>query len=84
MMKLPLRLYWDQPLTRLLGTLIGLGFIAIGCYSLFGSHWHHDIIVQERAFGFGITAIIIGCIAVIASLMVKKLDNIWCRPPRRW
>jgi len=38
----------------------------------------------DRAMGFGWTAIIIGVIAVLCSLLVKDLSDIWCRHPRRW
>jgi hypothetical protein len=34
--------------------------------------------------GFGTTAIVIGIIAVLCSLLVKDLSNIWCRHPPRW
>jgi hypothetical protein len=39
---------------------------------------------HDRAMGFGVTAIIIGVIAVLCSLLVKDLSDIWCRHPRRW
>ena len=69
---------------RACGTLLGIGFVLIGVFSLAGAGEHVTGIVQERATGFGITAIVVGVIAVVCSLLVKDLNDIWCRHPRRW
>ena len=83
-MKYAIRLHSDQLPKRLCGVFVGLGMIAIGLYSLIGSADQLDELTRDRAFWFGISAALIGLIAVIVSLTVKNLDNIWCRQPRRW
>lgn len=79
-----MRLYTDQLLKRLFGVFTGIGFCAIGLYSLFGGGDALVELQQDRAFWFGVTAIIVGLIAVVVSVTVRYLDNIWCRPPKRW
>jgi hypothetical protein len=79
-----MRLHTDQPGQRLPGVLLGLGFIAIGLFSLFGGGDDLDAVTRERAFGFGIAAVIAGIAAIISSLVPKDLSNIWCSPPARW
>ena len=81
---MPLRIHRDQPVMRICGTLLGLGFVAIGAYSLIGGADLADAVAHERAMGFGFASIVIGIIAVGCSLLVKDLSNIWCRHPRRW
>ena len=83
-----LRIYRDQPVMRISGTLMGIGFVLVGTFSVLGAaDLSTDPTMEmghERALGFGITAIIIGVIAVLCSLLVKDLSDIWCRHPRRW
>ena len=81
---LSLRIHRDQPVMRISGTLMGIGFVLLGAFSVLGAVELGTAVDQERAMGFGITAIIIGVIAVLCSLLVKDLSNIWCRHPRRW
>ena len=42
-----------------------------------------DAVTRERAVGFGVSALIAGLIAIPVSWLVRRLDNIWCAPPRR-
>ncbi len=79
-----LRIHRDQPVIRICGCLLGIGFVLIGAFSLLGGAAHASPVIQERAVGFGITAIIVGVLAVLCSLLVKDLSNIWCRHPPRW
>lgn len=79
-----MRLRADQLLKRTVGTLVGLGFLTLGLFSVFGSADLVHEINRDRAFWFGITSIVIGLIAIAASLDVKNLDEIWCRHPGRW
>jgi len=79
-----LRIHRDQPVTRILGTLLGLGFVLIGAFSIAGAGDYATPASHGRAIGFGVTAVVIGIVAVLCSLLVKDLSNIWCRPPRRW
>lgn len=78
-----LRIHRDQPAIRICGTLLGIGFVLLGMYSILGAGAHDAEAIRERAMGFGITAVIIGVIAVICSLLVQDLSDIWCRHPRR-
>ena len=79
-----LRIQRDQPLTRICGSLLGIGFMLIGAYAILGVDDSASEVIRERAMGFGTAAIIIGIIAVACSLLVADLSNIWCRHPRRW
>lgn len=78
------RIYCDDLLTRVLGSLTGAGFIAIGLYAMFGAGPEVETAVRERAFWFGATATFIGVLAVGFSWLARDLSGIWCRPPRRW
>ena len=85
-------IYSDQMLKRCCGVGIGVGFIVVGLYSVFApllgiySDELHTLTAgsRDRAFWYGICAILIGLLAVVVSLTVRELDNIWCRHPRRW
>jgi hypothetical protein len=79
-----LRIRLDQPVMRICGTLLGVGFVILGAYAIIGSEELSPEINGDRAMGFGWTAIIIGTIAVLCSLLVKDLSDIWCRHPKRW
>lgn len=79
-----LRIHRDQPVVRVFGCLLGLGFVLIGVYALLGAGEDVSDPIHERAIGFGVTAVIVGVIAVLCSLLVKDLSDIWCRHPRRW
>lgn len=79
-----LRIHTSQPVIRICGCLTGVGFVLIGAYSLIGSQTLASEVSHERAVGFGVTAVIVGVIAILCSLLVEDLSNIWCRHPRRW
>ena len=81
---MPLRIHRDQAVIRICGCLLGIGFVLIGAFSILGGSEFGSEISYERVAGFGATAIFIGIIAVLCSLLVKDLSNIWCRHPRRW
>ena len=78
-----LRIHRDRLPTRIAGSLLGLGFVAIGLYALLGGGPDLDAVARERALGFGVAALIAGLLAVPVSWLVARLDNIWCAPPRR-
>lgn len=77
-----MRIHRDRLATRITGSLVGLGFVAIGLYALFGGGDGIDAAARAHARGFGISALIAGAIAMPVSWLVKRLDNIWCAPPR--
>jgi uncharacterized membrane protein YgdD (TMEM256/DUF423 family) len=79
-----LRIYRDQPIMRISGALTGIAFVLVGAFSVLGAADLATEVTRERALGFGTTAIIVGAIAVLCSLLVKDLSDIWCRHPRRW
>lgn len=79
-----IRIHRDQPVIRICGTLLGTGFVLVGLFAIFGAAEPTTEVIRERATGFGITAIIVGVVAVLCSLLVKDLSDIWCRHPRRW
>ena len=81
---MPLRIHRDQPVMRICGILLGIGFVLLGVFSALGAGELSEEVSYDRAVGFGVTAVIVGIIAVLCSLLVKDLSNIWCRHPRRW
>ena len=78
-----MKIHRDQLVMRIGGTLVAVFFLFVGCYALFGGGDAVDPQLRERAFGFGISAVLAGLIALPISWLVKRLDNIWCSPPRK-
>ncbi len=69
---------------RICGTLLGIGFVLLGAFSVLGAGELGEEASYDRTLGFGVTAVIVGIIAVLCSLLAKDLSEIWCRHPRRW
>lgn len=78
-----LRLHTNQLSIRILGTLTGLGFLAVGAYAAFGADDSVAAASRERALWFGITASIGGVWAIAVSWLDSDLSGVWCRPPRK-
>jgi hypothetical protein len=78
------RLYTNQPVIRCLGTLAGVGFVAIGAYAMLGADDTVPVHALERAWWFGVTALIGGAWAIGVSWLDPDLSGVWCRPPRRF
>jgi hypothetical protein len=68
---------------RVVGSLFGLGCGAIGLFSIFGGGDDLPELNRERAFGFGIAAIVVGLVALIGSLTADA-ERLWYCMPRRW
>ena len=77
------RIHTDRPAIRVLGTLTGLGFLAVGGYAVFGADPGVAEAMRERALWFGITAIVGGVWAIAVSWLEADLSGVWCRPPPR-
>jgi len=77
-----LRLHTNTLHTRILGTLTGVGFLAIGLYALLGGDATVTEAVRSRAAWFGITALVGGVWAIGVSWLDPDLSGVWCRPPR--
>jgi uncharacterized membrane protein YbhN (UPF0104 family) len=73
-----------QWLLRALGVLFGLGLCALGAFSYFGGGTTLAQPVEQRAAGFGITLMVVGAIAIIGSLLARRVDRLWYRKPPRW
>ncbi len=78
-----MRIHRNQPAARALGTLTGTGFLAIGTYAMFGADDSVSALVRDRAWWFGVCAIVAGIWAVAVSWLDPDLSGVWCRPPRR-
>lgn len=76
------RIHRNQALTRVLGTLTGAAFLAMGAYAMFGADDTVPAFVRERAWWFGVTATIGGVWAIAVSWLDPDLSGVWCRPPR--
>ena len=72
----------DQWPLRIAGSLFGLGCWAVGLFSIFGGEQLPEL-NRERAFGFGIAAIVVGLVALIGSLTADA-RRLWYCMPRRW
>jgi hypothetical protein len=77
------RIYTSQLAIRCLGTLIGLGFLAIGAYAMLGADGSVAALALERAWWFGLTAVVGGVWAIGVSWLDPDLSGVWCRSPRR-
>ena len=73
----------DQWPLRIAGSLFGLGCCAVGLFSIFGGGEQLPELNRERAFGFGIAAIVVGLVALIGSLTADA-HRLWYCMPRRW
>jgi hypothetical protein len=76
------RLGKEWPL-RLAGSFFGLGCGAVGLFSIFGGGDDLPALNRERAFGFGVAAIVVGLVALIGSL-TSDAHRLWYCMPRRW
>ena len=79
-----MRVYLDHMTIRILGTVLGVGFIAIGLYAIFAGGEEVADYARERAAAFGMTAIIGGVLAIFGSWAEQRVHQIWCAPPRSW
>jgi len=77
------RIHRNQPATRILGTLIGAGFLAMGGYAMFGADDTVAAFVRDRAWWFGACAAVAGVWAIAVSWLDPDLSGVWCRPPRQ-
>jgi hypothetical protein len=77
------RIRTNQLAIRCLGTLIGLGFLAIGAYAMLGGDDTVTTYALERTWWFGLTALVGGVWAIGVSWLDSDLSGVWCRPPRR-
>ena len=68
---------------RIAGSLFGLGCCAVGLFSILGAGDSLPELNRERAFGFGIAAIVVGLVALIGSL-ISDAHRLWYCMPRRW
>ena len=77
-----MRIHGDQLAIRILGTLTGAAFVAVGGYALFGADAAIAEPLRERASWFGITALIGGAWAIAVSWLDRDVSGVWCPPPR--
>ena len=68
---------------RIAGSLFGLGCCAVGLFSIFGGGEQLPELNRERALGFGVTAIVVGLVALVGSL-AGDAHRLWYCMPRRW
>ena len=79
-----MRIHTNQLATRCLGTLVGCGFLAIGAYAMLGGGDTVAAPALERAWWFGVTALVGGVWPIGASWLDADLSGVWCRSPRRF
>jgi len=77
------RIHGNQLATRILGTLAGIGFLAIGAYAMFGADETVPLFARDRAWWYGATALVAGVWAIAVSWLDADLSGVWCRPPRQ-
>ncbi|MEX2198316.1 MAG: hypothetical protein WD886_05860 [Burkholderiales bacterium] len=77
------RVHTNQLAIRILGTTMGAGFLAVGAYAMLGADDTVAAYLRERAWWFGLCALIAGTWAIGASWLDSDLSGVWCRQPRR-
>lgn len=78
-----MRAYTNQLAIRILGTLTGAAFLAIGAYAVFGADESVGAFARERSWWFGVTVLVGGVWAIGVSWLDSDLSGVWCRSPRR-
>jgi hypothetical protein len=78
-----MKVHTDKLMMRIGGTFIGIEFCAIGLYAILGAPPEVTAYAVDRALWFGISAIVGGLFAIALSWLPRRIDNIWCAPPRR-
>jgi len=78
-----MRLYQDHMTIRVLGTVVGAGFILFGLYAVLSDGVGVSDYARDRATAFGFTAIFGGITAIFGSWAEKRVHEIWCAHPRR-
>jgi threonine/homoserine/homoserine lactone efflux protein len=73
----------DHLTVRTLGTLLGLAWCVLGVFLLFAAPESLPEVARSRAVGLGMTLIVVGVIAMAASLMAHDIEGLWYRKPRR-
>ncbi|MBT3786924.1 MAG: hypothetical protein HN725_15840 [Alphaproteobacteria bacterium] len=76
-------IYRNDPVIRCIGSLIAIGFFAMGAYAIMGPTSDLPELNQDRAFWFGITCLIASAFALVLSWVIKDVRGVWCAPPRR-
>jgi len=74
----------DNLAMRIGGTVMGLGFLALGVFALVGMRTVEDVVEADRLLWFGITAVFGGVSAIGFAWLEPRLDQVFCAPPRRW
>lgn len=69
---------------RLGGVLFGTALCLLGLLLLLGPDVGLTAPIRERATGFGSTLLVVGAIALLASLTMRRVDLLWYRKPERW
>ena len=70
--------------TRVSATLLGIGFLAFGTTAVVMSGSAPDAYLADRTLWMGLTFLVAGIAAIAVSWLVADLNNIWCKPPRRF
>ena len=74
----------DNLALRIGGTVMGLFFLAIGCYTLFGMDGGTVLSDPDRVLWYGITTLIGGVLAIGFAWLEPRLDQVYCATPQRW
>jgi hypothetical protein len=76
--------YTDHLVLRVGGTLMGVFFLAVGCFALNGLETAAPIDSPDRVLWYGITMIIGGVLAIGFAWLEPRLDQVYCATPKRW
>ena len=74
----------DHLLTRLGGTVTGIGFFFFGAIALAGRAAPVFEAGGDGAWWYGMTLFFAGIVAIVVSWTVRDPNTVWCRQPRRW
>jgi hypothetical protein len=68
---------------RLAGSLFGLAAAALGLFTLLAPDGLTEL-EHDRAQAFGFSALFIGTVALLGSLLTRDIHALWYCSPRRW
>lgn len=67
----------DHLLMRVLGVAVGVGFLVLGLVALLGGPGAADPAAAGRTRGLGVALLVVGAVAVTASVIVRDPHGIW-------
>lgn len=78
-----MKIQTSKLMTRIGASLVGIGYAAVGVFSISMSFQAPNDDLAGRAVWMGVTFLIAAVLAISVSWLVRDLSNIWCIPAKR-